>query len=419
MGRKGMVLSGTALLLVLPALLLSATFLNIVETGGKVTAIQTLSDKAAYKAEDIKQNLRDLKASGERIDSTILQKIAENYEKNTIFDNIQINFQPFNIWVRYSHESYGEYNHYATENFCEISNLGQDRWYYNFEAQPNDINWDFNEPLLKLKRLGSGKWEVKVSPTFTHASATGTVYWENKVIFWNVNGIDDYYGDPENIAARDPGGTGGGDPGDGWQENESTIVTGVPSAALVKITLEDPGGTVHYEETFPLTTGGVGTGGAEEVGLTYNEDAIAKDGLDDPSENGGVEFSVTNNYDKTVTINSIKINPDYAAGDEGISDDVGNGNDDPGETEVYIEGDVDDYVDYGGGTTIPSDGLTVNISPETNTRNTFKFYLYEFYYNDPFYGWTNYDMTNEDIEITINYEVGGNSKTKTFTITPQ
>lgn len=242
-GQKGVVLSGLALLLVLPALLLSATFLTVVETGGEITATQSLSDQIAFKADDIKQTLRSRKEHGDRLDKKALQEIEESFEESPILGDIEINYTPFDIRVEYS----GDYNYisypvvHATDDACRISNLKEGDWSYNFEAFITKPDYDFNEPLLRLERLENGNWKVTVAPTFTHSNAyCDNVKWGDKTIFKDVNREGEGWGS----------GTGGA--GDGLHENESKIVSGVPTSVLIELVLEDPGGTVHYEETFSL-----------------------------------------------------------------------------------------------------------------------------------------------------------------------
>ncbi len=238
--QRGMIMSGIALLLVLPAMLISATFLTIVHTGGEATSIERLSDRAAYTAYNMKNSIRDLKESGERLDSEVLDQIAEKYSQNTIFENIQLHVRPFDIWTEI-HYLGDVYTHHATSKFCEVKNLGVNRWYYNFEdLRPEDwegADKDFNEPLLRLEKLDNEDWRVTVEPTYS-GGATATVHWGDKVIFWNVNSDDNEPGD----------GTPG--VGDGRWEGESKIVSGVPSSIEASISLEDPGGTVVYEENF-------------------------------------------------------------------------------------------------------------------------------------------------------------------------
>ncbi len=421
LGEKGMVLSGIALLLVLPALLLSATFLTTVEIGGETTAIQGISDKIDFKAFDIKRTLRYRQVHGDRLDREAINKLEESYEKSAILGNIEINYSAFDIRVEYYDDSGNKIKEvHATDNACIIKNLKRNRWSYNFEASYGS-DYDYNEPLLRLERLKNGNWKAKVAPTFTHSDVTANVWWGNQLIFEDVN---------ENYDAEPVGSPPAQWAGEGKHEGESKIVSGTPDTVYIHINLEDPGGTVSYKETFPLRKPKKVEGEETKENLTYIGDAIAVDGLDGNSTDGGVEFTIKNNWDNTVTINQIEINPDHPD-INGLSDKVGRGNNDPGEVEIYSEdedGDGDAYSDFANGTdltepfSIGQEGYYKNgESPKVESGHEMTFYLYEFYdewsyYYDEWIG--NWDMHGEEVTITLTYEVRGNQKTKTFTITP-
>lgn len=266
--QRGLVLSGTTLLLVLPALILSASFLMVVSGSEESTSVSSLSDKAIYTASDIKRTIRGLKESGRRVDSEVLNKVAKKYRDKTIFDNIQLNFTPFDI-RQVVYDGGGTYEHTSHSKFCEIKNLGPNRWYYNFEdleTWNQNIDKDFNEPLLEFLRLDNGDWKVTVKPTYS-GGYTVTIYWDNKGIFYNINHEPDW----EN--AR---GNGGVDTEGRW-EGESRILSGdrFPSSAKATVVIEDPNGIVHYEETFSISTSGGISGGGGGGGGPSNESPTA------------------------------------------------------------------------------------------------------------------------------------------------
>ncbi len=255
LNQKGMVLSGVALLLILPAMLLSATFLTIVETGEEGTAVKQLSDKAFYTAYDIKHTLRNLKSSGRRMDEKVFQGIAENYKQKTGFGEINIDYAPFDIWVDYWDNSTTNPPYTLdeirpadniNEKHSKISNWAGETWYYTFEAYYSITgDHDYNEPALKITKISENAWKIKVLPTFSYSYAYADVYWGNTKILNDVNRNDSGYYD-------------GSPAGDGKWENESKILStetlDIPNTSLVTIELEDPGGTIHYKETFALTT---------------------------------------------------------------------------------------------------------------------------------------------------------------------
>ncbi|POG55802.1 Ig-like domain-containing protein [Haloferax marisrubri] len=171
--------------------------------------------------------------------------------------------------------------------------------------------------------------------------------------------------------------------------------------------------TVSSEEA---TAGGV-------AGLLYENDAVARDGDDGDSSPGGVEFSLRNVDSDSVELLSVVVNP-HDDSIDGLSDRVDGGNDDPGETELYVEspsGDAlvdyqiaqNEYVD------VPDDGLAIDIdesgdlggsNPVVGTGESARFYVYEFYDSD-----TNVDMTGEWLSVRVTYRLpSGLVDAKTF-----
>ena len=81
--QRGFVLSGIALLLVLPAMLLAASFITIVDAGGEAASLQSLSDKVVYTGHDIERVINYMENNGLPIDNTTLSALAENYSAAT------------------------------------------------------------------------------------------------------------------------------------------------------------------------------------------------------------------------------------------------------------------------------------------------------------------------------------------------
>ncbi|GGC46021.1 Ig-like domain-containing protein [Haloferax sulfurifontis] len=161
------------------------------------------------------------------------------------------------------------------------------------------------------------------------------------------------------------------------------------------------------------------------AGLLYENDAVARDGDDDDffSTPGGVEFSLRNVGSDSVELLNVVINP-HDDSIDGLSDRVDGGNDDPGETELYVEspsGDAlvdyqitrNEYVD------VPEDGLAIDIdesgdiggsNPVVGSGESARFYVYEFYDGD-----TNVDMTGEWLSVRVTYRLpSGLVDAKTF-----
>lgn len=78
--ERGFVLSGLALLLILPAMLIGSTYLSIVQTGGETTSIQSLSDKVFYTGLRTKRTVKQMNTYGMDIDSSSLNYLEDRYE---------------------------------------------------------------------------------------------------------------------------------------------------------------------------------------------------------------------------------------------------------------------------------------------------------------------------------------------------
>lgn len=81
--QRGLLFSGLALLLVLPAMLLAASYFRIVEIGGEATTTQIAMDKVNYTARDIERVIRYTMRTGQAFDNITLGELAENYRAAT------------------------------------------------------------------------------------------------------------------------------------------------------------------------------------------------------------------------------------------------------------------------------------------------------------------------------------------------
>lgn len=81
--QRGFVLSGIALLLVLPAMLLAASCLRVVEAGEEAASLQALSDKVNYTGNDIERMVKYMENSKLPIDNSTLNALADNYQAAT------------------------------------------------------------------------------------------------------------------------------------------------------------------------------------------------------------------------------------------------------------------------------------------------------------------------------------------------
>ncbi len=83
--RRGLVLSGVVLLLVLPAMMLATSLFAIIEMGGETVALQASSDKVFYTGRDVERIIENLWRENMLHDNTddTLRKLADNYRAAT------------------------------------------------------------------------------------------------------------------------------------------------------------------------------------------------------------------------------------------------------------------------------------------------------------------------------------------------
>lgn len=81
--QRGLLFSGLALLLVLPAMLLAASYFKIVEMGGEATTTQIAMDKVSYTARDVERVIKYLMMTGQAFDNITLGELADNYRAAT------------------------------------------------------------------------------------------------------------------------------------------------------------------------------------------------------------------------------------------------------------------------------------------------------------------------------------------------
>ena len=81
--NRGLLMSGLALLLVLPAMLLAASYFKVIELGSETAATQIAADKVNYAGHDIERVIKYLLQQGTPIDNYLLGNLVENYRAAT------------------------------------------------------------------------------------------------------------------------------------------------------------------------------------------------------------------------------------------------------------------------------------------------------------------------------------------------
>jgi hypothetical protein len=223
-------------------------------------------------------------------------------------------------------------------------------------------------------------------------------------------------------------------------EPPSDIDGGPKSVAVNLSTVVDPATRSSFDPetvdnvSFSLTvrnTDGSGTGGSGISGnVVYDGDAVNADGPANDGIPAGINFSIVNNYDQSIVITEIDIDP-ADSNIARLSDGVSAPNDEIARAEVYVDGDTSDaYVDYSGyfsglsfntGVPLPTstdldfDGSSNNGNAKTPAGGTATVYLYEFVDSND----DEVNMTDNDVSITVTYRLNnGLLGESTFTVTP-
>lgn len=82
--QRGVVLSGLALLLILPTMLLSASYLAIIKTGGEAVSLQTVADKVHNAGLNVENTIEWMWVSrGLPVDNFTLLRLEDACENTT------------------------------------------------------------------------------------------------------------------------------------------------------------------------------------------------------------------------------------------------------------------------------------------------------------------------------------------------
>jgi len=83
MKEKGFVLTGMALLLMLPALLLSSCLLAVMERGEEGIAVKATADRVSFTSRDVENLVRTMNLYHMQLDNVTLTGIGRTYERYT------------------------------------------------------------------------------------------------------------------------------------------------------------------------------------------------------------------------------------------------------------------------------------------------------------------------------------------------
>ena len=156
-------------------------------------------------------------------------------------------------------------------------------------------------------------------------------------------------------------------------------------------------------------------------GFVYNGDATAED-PDGDGTAAAVRFTMDNKFSQDLTINEVEIDP-QGADVEAISDGLGGSG--PYRNELFVASSPTDGIrDFGGGTSIPSSGLTMDLSVDQEAvvggGQSATFYFSRFLDENGNSGnFQQEGMGDETVDVTIRYTLAdGTTGSSTFTIQP-
>ncbi|MFN4132837.1 MAG: hypothetical protein ACK4GQ_00475 [Candidatus Hadarchaeales archaeon] len=221
--KRGFVLSGIALLLVLPAMMLTASFLAIVGMGGETASLQGVADKVFYTGKDIERVLADvwrenLLFDNENNANRYFSYLADNYRTAT---GLLVEITP--KWKLWTYAKYTNENILAGSAKTKIARTSQENWYYYFEIGRLP---DWNEPILLVTKLSDNlritlnRYHFPVSDNWSH------IYYDD-IKLWDT------------VRHNDP------------RVGSENIVSGT-TQLTVSIDVRDPRGAARYTSTVDL-----------------------------------------------------------------------------------------------------------------------------------------------------------------------
>ena len=222
--QRGFVLSGIALLLVLPAMLLATSCFTIIEMGGETATLQASADKVFYTGKDIERMIENLWEynllfNNEDNANATFAELAENYRAAT---GLLVDITP--SWMLWSYLETRDENHYAGTRDCRIERVDPDNWRYHFEQLWIII--DYDEPILLVTKLnGSLRITLEEYDTIFPSFRSDIYYSDNKL--W------------DNVIHNDS------------RLGENVVVDGT-TQLVVSVHVRDPRGAARYSSTVEL-----------------------------------------------------------------------------------------------------------------------------------------------------------------------
>ncbi len=186
--QRGFVMSGIALLLILPALLLAASSLKIIEIGGESTSIQVLSDKVDYAGRNITNTIQSMQKNKLPINNGVLRSLAENCSSAT---GLLVDVNASWVYPLWIHVQNTGANHYAGARYCFIEYLGSGEWNYSFEDLDVELgqnaDFDYGEPALNIEEIGDN---LNITIMAYGSDYHSDVYYSSDLLWSDVGGSE-------------------------------------------------------------------------------------------------------------------------------------------------------------------------------------------------------------------------------------
>jgi len=189
--QRGFVLSGIALLLVLPAMLLAASCFMIIETGGEAVSLQAAADKVFYTGADIERVIKNmwdenLLAGNEPNANAKFDELADNYRAAT---GLLVDLTP--SWMLWIHVQNNGANHYTGTKYCKVEHVAPENWRYYFEDLDEEKgekpDWDYDEPILLVEKI-DGKLRITIEDYTSPYHSD--VYYSDQLLWDYVGGTE-------------------------------------------------------------------------------------------------------------------------------------------------------------------------------------------------------------------------------------
>ncbi len=189
--QRGFVLSGIALLLMLPAMLLAASCFMIIETGGEAVSLQATADKVFYTGDDIERMIEDmwdenLLAGNEPNANAKFDELADNYRAAT---GLLVDLTP--SWMLWIHVRNNGANHYTGTKYGKVEHVAPENWRYYFEVLDEEKgetpDWDYDEPILLVEKIDN---KLRITIEDYTSPYHSDIYYSDQLLWDYVGGIE-------------------------------------------------------------------------------------------------------------------------------------------------------------------------------------------------------------------------------------